>query len=108
MGKFYGNIGFATTEETSPGIYEEVISEIRYRGDLQKIYRRSDGGTPVDNITLQNQISIIADAFINDNFMNIRYVEYAGCKWKVTSVTVETPRIILSIGGRYNANSYGQ
>lgn len=108
MGKFYGNIGFATTEETSPGIYEEVISEIHYRGDLQKIYRRSDGGAPVDNITLQNQISIIADAFINDNFMNIRYVEYAGCKWKVTSVTVETPRIILSIGGRYNANSYGQ
>ena len=87
MGKFYGNIGFATTEETSPGIYEEVISEMRYRGDLQK------------------QISIIADAFINDNFMNIRYVEYAGCKWKITSVTVEPPRMILSIGGRYNANS---
>lgn len=104
MGKFYGNIGFATTGETSPGIYEEVITEKLYRGDLQKIYKRSDGGAPVDNITLQNQISIIADAFINNNFMNIRYVEYAGCKWKITSVEVATPRMILSIGGKYNAN----
>ena len=102
MGKFYGEIGFAITEETSPGIYEEIIKKRNYKGDLIRIYKHSDGNLPNDTISLNNQISIIADPFAEENFMNIRYIKYLNCKWKITGVEINRPRLILSFGGRYN------
>ena len=34
MAKFYGVIGYAVTEETEPGIYEERIVEKEHFGDV--------------------------------------------------------------------------
>jgi hypothetical protein len=31
------------------------------------------------------------------------YVEFMGTKWKITNVEVQYPRLILSVGGVYNA-----
>jgi len=55
-----------------------------------------------DDISISNQISIIADPFANNNFHAMKYVVFMGAKWKVSEVTVEYPRLILSIGGLYN------
>ena len=46
--------------------------------------------------------SIIADPFAYQNFHAMRYIEWMGAKWKITKVNVQSPRLILSVGGVYN------
>ena len=40
MAKFYGPIGYAVTEETTPGVWEDRISERMYFGELVRNTRR--------------------------------------------------------------------
>lgn len=104
MAKWYGKVGYAETVETDPGIWEESFTVREYYGDMYKNTRRlqnsSDGVNP--NLTISNQISIVSDPYALQNFHAIRYAEYMGTKWTVESVEVEYPRLILSLGGRYN------
>ena len=103
MAKFCGVIGYAVTKETESGIWEEQIVEVEYFGDVIRNKRRINApGKVNDDISISNQISIIADPFANNNFHAMKYVVFMGAKWKVSEVTVEYPRLILSIGGLYN------
>ena len=103
MAKFYGKIGYAETTETSPGVWTESITELDYRGDFIKNIRRLQSGENVnDDISLNNMISIIADPFAYQNFHTIRYAKWLGAAWKVTSVEVQHPRLLLTMGGVYN------
>lgn len=102
MAKFYGAIGFAVTEESSPGVYKETIEERNYYGDLIRNTRRLQTSDKLnDDINVANEISIISDPYANQNFHSIRYVEFMGSKWKVSSVEVSYPRLILTLGGLY-------
>lgn len=102
MAKFYGSIGYADTIETSPGVWEESMTELPYYGDVLRNSRRYEKGESInDNLTLNNMISIVADAFANQNFSKIRYVVWMGASWKVTNVEVQRPRLLLTIGGVY-------
>ena len=103
MAKFCGIIGYEMTKETEPGIYEEVIIEQQYYGDVIKNNRRiQDPGKVNFDVTFSNQFSILADPFANHNFHSMRYIEFMGVKWKITEVEVQFPRLILSVGGIYN------
>lgn len=103
MAKFCGIIGYMISAEVEPGIYEEQIVENEYYGDVIRDSRRLQERNKVnDDVTINNQISIIADPFANNNFHAMRYIEYLGTKWKITDVEVQFPRLILSIGGVYN------
>lgn len=100
MAKFSGKIGFAFDVETEPGIWEQKIVERTYFGDLVRFYRSSTGIDKVnEDITINNQISIVADAYANDNCFAMLYVEFMGAKWKITNVDVQPPRLILTLGG---------
>jgi len=101
--KWYGTIGFGVTEETVPGVWEETVTEGEYYGDLLRDIRQySTPSTLNDNLNINNQLSILADAFAYEHFHTIRYAVIYGARWKVTSVEVQRPRLILSIGGVYN------
>lgn len=103
MAKYYGNIGYAETLETSPGIWESKIIERPYYGDVLKLSRKyTDDNTINGNVNINNKISIIADPYALSNFSNIRYVIWMSNKWKVSEITVEYPRLTLTIGGLYN------
>lgn len=41
MAKWFGKIGYAVTSETRPGIWEEVIVERNYYGDMTRIVEDS-------------------------------------------------------------------
>ena len=104
MSRWYGKIGYASTVETEPGYYEEQITERSYYGEVTRINRslqNSSVGTN-DNINIGNQFSILADPYANDHIYDMRYIEYQGAKWKITNVDVQSPRLILSVGGLYN------
>lgn len=104
MAKFYGAIGYGISEETTPGVWKDRIVERNYYGDLVRNTRRMQNSEYLnDNINISNEISIIADPYANENFHLMRYVTFMGTKWKITSVDVQYPRLILSIGDVYNA-----
>ena len=103
MDKFYGKVGFAETKETAPDVFVEQVVEGDYYGDVIRNIRRlqnSDGRN--DDLAINNQISIVADPYAVQNFHSIRYVRWLGSAWKVTSVTVQFPRLVLELGGKYN------
>lgn len=103
MAKFYGNIGFAETIESEPGIWSQTIISRPYYGDLVRNFRKLENSGGVnDDINISNEISIIADPYANQNFHLIKYVEFMGTKWKVSNVEVQYPRLILTVGGLYN------
>ncbi len=103
MPKFYGKIGFANTVETTPGVWEEMIIERNYYGEVVRNTRKLVASNHLnDNISINNEISIIADPYAKQNFHSMRYVEFLGTTWEITSVEVQYPRLILSLGGVYN------
>jgi hypothetical protein len=103
MAKFYGVIGYAIQTETSPGVWENQITEKSYRGDVVLSQQRWQKTEELNNsLTLDNSISIIADAYAYVNSGFIKYITWNGQKWNINSLTINRPRIILQIGGLYN------
>jgi len=99
-----GRIGYLTTVETSPGIWSENIVEAQYYGEFISIRSRFQEKSKLnDDISLDQIASIVVDPTLYANFMNIKYMEYLGVKWKISSVEPRYPRLILTLGGVYNA-----
>lgn len=110
MAMFYGPIGFVETFEIpeGSGIWKEVPTEKYYRGIVVKNHKRWDMGDKINpNLSISNSISIVADPFIQNKLYAIRYIKWLGGYWEVSSVDVESPRLILSIGGVYNGPTVG-
>lgn len=105
MAKWYGVIGYADTVEVEPGIWDEQVTERPYYGELIRNTRRLQTTYKVnDDLTISNQISIVSDPYAINNFHSMKYVVLWGTKWKITSVKVQYPRLILEVGGVYNGN----
>jgi hypothetical protein len=103
MARFFGKVGFGESVEMAPGNWEDVIIEHDYYGDVIRPSRRLEQGPKVNSdISVGNSISILADAYANENFIAIRYVQWAGQRWIVSNVEVQRPRLLLELGGVYN------
>jgi hypothetical protein len=105
MARFYGRVGYGESEEspTDSGIWVDVITERSYFGDVVRTQRNLQEGENLNfDISVQNSISIVADAYANDHIFAIRYVEWAGVLWTVTAVEVQSPRLLLRLGEVYN------
>ena len=107
MSKWYGMIGFSETEETEPGVWESVITEKPYCGDIisNRWKRQPSSSGPNDNINIANSISIVADPYAVNHCASMAYIEFMGAKWKISDIEVQHPRLILSIGGIWNGGS---
>lgn len=103
MSKYYGAIGFGTTIETEPGSWNQEIVERYYSGDVLRISRRNQTSDKVnDNITVSMKISVVTKQ-VDDFFKyDLKYVTYYGVKWKITDIEEQYPRVILTLGDRYN------
>ena len=105
--KFYGPVGYGESVETAPGVLVTKIVEYLYYGDVIRNSRKLENRDKVnDDISVGNSISIVADAYANEHFFAIRYVKWAGVLWKVDNVDVESPRLILRLGGVYDGPTY--
>lgn len=102
MNKFCGTVGFVTTEETSPGVWTPNTDERGYVGDLIRHVDRYDTGNKVNSdISLNNQVSIVMDPYALENSQHIKFVNFLGHKWRVTSVEIQYPRLLLNLGSEY-------
>jgi hypothetical protein len=104
MAKFYGKIGFsAGNTEVSPGVWEDTIVERLYIGDVTRNAMKFREADKINNdFTVNNSISIVADAYANQNISAMRYVVWMGTRWVISDVDVLSPRLTLRLGGVYN------
>lgn len=110
MSKYYGKIGYVeTVEGINPktglgnGVWTEQVTERFYYGDVErKTARWQSGENKNDEKTLSIEISIVADSYAYQHFDTMRYIEYMGNEWKITSIEPAHPRLRLSIGELYN------
>jgi hypothetical protein len=103
MARFFGRVGYGVSVENVPGVWTDEIVEHSYYGDIIRDTRELRDGQELNlELTIQNSISIVADAYANDHFFAIRYVEWAGTLWIVSNVEVQSPRLILRLGEVYN------
>lgn len=104
MTKWYGKIGYAKQVQTAPSVWQNEETVREYYGDLKRNTSRwtSNSDSTNDDLNFDNQISIVADQFANQNFSDMKWIEFMGAKWKITKVEVQHPRLILSMGGVYN------
>lgn len=107
--KFSGKVGFWKDDvETAPGVYKADIVEKTYTGEVLRNIRRFQ---PADNqqnknLSVSSKISIISDLYIRQNWSSIKYVNWNGANWEVTSVDVGSyPRVVLELGGIYNGRT---
>lgn len=103
MARYHGKVGYGSTVETAPGVHADQITERSYYGEIVRNSRGLREGEVLNqDITVGNSISIVADAYANEHFFAIRYVEWAGELWTVIDVEVQHPRLILRLGEVYN------
>ena len=104
--KYFGKIGFSISYEKpdDPGICVEEYVEKPYYGDILRNARRNDSTESkiIDDVVCTNRFSVIADEFAKVHLGRMRYITFAGTKWKITDVEIRYPRVIISIGGEYN------
>lgn len=103
MAKFRGVIGYVKSRESTPGVWTDKVTKRTCRMDIvRNMSNWQPGESANDNLKLNNQFSTVADPYAQQNFSNIKYIEFKGTKWKVTSAEVKYPRLLLTIGGVYN------
>lgn len=103
MPKCSGVIGYTLAVETQPGVWTEDVTEKKYYGDIVRDNRKIvDQGVINNGITISNNISIVSNKFMLENMAFMTYITFMGSKWRISSVDIKPPRIIITIGGLYN------
>lgn len=101
--RFYGEVGYIIPVEKSRGLFVDEEIKRLYSGEFIRMSSSWKNGEGInDDLTLGNRISIVGDPFAYEHFSSIKFVDFGGAKWKVNSIEVSFPRLILSIGGLYN------
>jgi len=104
--KYSGKIGFATQVETNPGVWEDVITEVDYLGDvIQRTERLDLEGTVIPSYRTTTSFSVLSDGVLKERYSDIRYITYRGVKWTVSSVIHKYPRLEMFVAEEYNGPS---
>ena len=102
MARFHGYVGYVDTIETVAGVHMPEVTEHEYSGDILQYGNKVQAGVSVnDDPVITNRVSIIADPYAREHSDTIKYVVWMGTPWNVTAVSVEYPRLILTLGGVY-------
>lgn len=103
MARFSGKVGYGTPVQTTPGVWEDEMTEVTYQGDVIRNTRTLERGEKInDDVSVAVSISIVADTYAIEHLSEIKYVEWSGVLWTVTTVEPKHPRLILNIGRVYN------
>lgn len=108
MARFHGKVGFGVAVEESPGVFVDTITEFTYFGDVVRRSRNLVEGDQVNKeISAAVTISILGNEYARGNITAIRYLEWMGMLWAVSTVEVQHPRLLLGIGEVYSGPTPG-
>jgi hypothetical protein len=104
MSKYAGLVGYVTQEETVPGVWSPVDKTVVMKGDIIRQSSSVQNDAKVNSdVTLNHRVSLLGDAYAFNNYFNLKWVTIGGRKLEVTSVELQRPRLIVTVGGLYNA-----
>ena len=103
MAKFAGLVGYVTQKESESGVWLPETVERKMRGDVIRAASSFNANEKVnEDVILQQRISLVGDQYAYANFTGLKYVTYLGVKWKVLSIEVNRPRLVVTLGGVWN------
>ena len=105
MTKWFGKVGYSETVDNGSGVWKPQDTDREYYGEVKRNATRWSGNSNStnDDLTVNTQISIVADAFAIEKFHAIKWIEFMGVKWNVDNVDpTQPPRLILTLGGVWN------
>jgi hypothetical protein len=103
MTKFRGLIGINRgTQETTPGVHEQVIDEIEVTGEMRNPSVRWQSSEQHESTALRHILSIVTPESDLLQFYEAVYIIWQGIKWSITGVEYKRPRVELSLGSKYN------
>lgn len=107
MARFHDRVGFLIPRDNQEtGIADSVPVEKPYYGKvLEHVRKWSTTESTNDDLVLSNQIAITANDYAFEHMSSIAYVHYMGGYWKVESIKVRFPEIILTLGGVWNGQT---
>lgn len=106
MAKWAGKIGFAETVKGDDDITRTTIIERSFKGDVLQDYRNWEDSEKINgNINISNRISVVAKDYMLTHLQYMRYVTWQGAKWRIKTISVAYPRVILLLGDLYNGTS---
>lgn len=98
---WFGEIAFSNQVEVAPGIWDDKPVKRKYYGSLSRDSKRDQLQNINSDIVLVDQLTVIADPYLQNSFHKILYVTMAGEKWRVSSVEGIYPSLILHFGSLY-------
>ena len=104
MARFHDKVGFLIPiENEQTGMATTRAVERPYYGTVIEHTRRWEQSEHVnDDLSISNQIEITANDYAFKHMSCIAYARFMGCYWKVASIRVKAPKIILTLGGVWN------
>ena len=101
--RYSGKFGLASTEEITPGVWEDVITEIDRIGDVVQTTEAFDvAGSVLPQYRTTTSVSVVSDGVLKENYTDLRYVTFNGERWSIASVVEQPPRLVIYIGEVYN------
>lgn len=101
--RYSGKVGFSVQTEIEPDVWEDSITEKHMVGDILRSYTYFPNESKINqNTQLGHRISLMGNGFLIDNLSKIAYITHRGVKWEVNTVELQTPRVIVTLGGKYN------
>lgn len=104
MAQYHDRVGFLIFEnDPITGLSKQTVVEKPYYGKFQEHGRKwNPTDHRNDDLQLNNVIKITANDYARKHHSSIAYARYMGCYWKVDSIKIQAPEIILYLGGVWN------
>lgn len=104
MARFHDIVGFLiSVDDQRTGLSTNRAVERPYYGKVIEHTRRWEQTDNVnDELSISNQIAITANDYAFKHMSSIAYVKFMGSYWKVSSIRIKAPEIILTLGGVWN------
>jgi hypothetical protein len=104
MARYAGLVGYVTQEESVPGVWSPVENSKMMKGDIIRQSSNTQNDNKVNSdISLNHRVSLLGDSYAFNNYFNLKWIELNGHKWEVSSVELQRPRLIVTVGGVWNA-----
>lgn len=103
MTKFSGSVGYVIQAEVRPGVWDTDETVRQMKGDIIKLSSNSQNDDKVNSdVSFNHRVSLLGDAFAFGNYFDIKWIQINGRKLEVTSVEINRPRIVVTVGGMWN------
>lgn len=101
--RYSGKLGISEQTETSPGVWEETITEVPKLGTVKQRTEVLEGSSEIlPRYTTTTSISVPARGVGPQDNSTIRYITYKEKRWQISSIVDSPPNVVIYIGEEYN------